>query len=58
MRCEKGNTMKRLLKVFTESSEKAFPLPQLLQNVTVTECNNKFVNGKILIANCWKNHGV
>ena len=58
MRCKKGNTVKRLLKVFTESRVKAFPLPQLLQNFTVTECIYKFVNGKILIAICRKNHGV
>ena len=58
MRWEKGNTVKRLLKVFTESREKAFHLPQLLQNFTVTECIYKFVNGKILIAICRKNHGV
>ena len=58
MRCEGGNTVKRLLKVFTKSREKAFHLPQLLQNFTVTECIYKFVNGKILIAICRKNHGV
>ena len=50
--------VKRLLKVFTELREKAFPLPQLLQNFTVTECIYKFVNGKILKAICRKNHGV
>ena len=57
MCCKKGNTVKRLLKIFTESREKAFPLSQLLQNFTVTECIYKFVNGKILIAICRKNHG-
>ena len=44
---EKGNTVKKLLKVFTKLREKAFPLPQLLQNFTITECIYKFVNGKI-----------
>ena len=39
--------MKKLLKVFTKLREKAFPLPQLLQNFTITECIYKFVNGKI-----------
>ena len=37
---------------------KSLPLPQLLQNFTVTKSIYKFVNEKILIAICRKNHGV